>query len=118
MNTALPDGEAMSDADIVRVQLTKLELSQREAARRLGIDERTFRYYCAGKERVPTAVILALRHLIQIQENNKCLALLADGTMAASDGIQSVERLREANATLRAANQILVRRLMDAASDV
>lgn len=109
---------SMSDADFVRLYLEKLDLSQREAARRLGIDERSFRYYCAGKESTPTVVMLALRHLVQIQENSKCLALLADGTMSASDGEHTIDRLRTANATLRAANQILVRQLMATASDV
>jgi hypothetical protein len=54
---------ASTDADLIRAHLTALGLSQREAARRLGVDERTMRYYCAGRESVPAAVMLALQHL-------------------------------------------------------
>jgi len=56
---------APSDADVIRQKLEALELSQREAARQLGIDERTMRYYCAGKMPVPAAILLALNNLQQ-----------------------------------------------------
>jgi len=52
-----------SDADLIRQKLETLGFSQREAARQLGIDERTMRYYCAGKMPVPSAVFLALEDL-------------------------------------------------------
>jgi hypothetical protein len=54
-----------SDADVIRQKLETLELSQREAARQLGMDERTMRYYCAGKMPIPPAVLLALNGLQQ-----------------------------------------------------
>jgi hypothetical protein len=56
---------ASSDADVIRQKLEALELSQREAARQLGVEERTMRYYCAGKMPVPTAILLALDGLQQ-----------------------------------------------------
>ncbi len=61
-----PSGGALgasTDADLVRAHLAALGLSQREAARKLGVDERLMRYYCAGKEPVPAAVLLALEQL-------------------------------------------------------
>jgi plasmid maintenance system antidote protein VapI len=64
MNT-LPEGAhgAPSDADIIRQHLAALQLSQREAARQLGVDDRTMRYYCTGKIPVPPAVMMALQKL-------------------------------------------------------
>jgi len=105
---------APSDAGLIREQLTALNLSQRQAARQLGIDDRTMRYYCAGKAPVPPVVFLALRELKQIQLNARCLELLGDGTMSAADGDHTAERLRKANQTLRAAIEILLRPVRDA----
>lgn len=56
-------GGAPSDSDLIRELLTELGLSQREAGRRLGVDDRTMRYYCAGKMQVPPAVLMALQEL-------------------------------------------------------
>jgi hypothetical protein len=56
---------ASADADVIRQKLEALEVSQREAARQLGVDERTMRYYCAGKMPVPPAILLALDGLQQ-----------------------------------------------------
>ncbi len=39
--------------------------TQRGAARELGINERTMRYYCAGTQPVPRAILLALTHLVE-----------------------------------------------------
>ena len=63
--TTPPEGApgAPSDADFIRQLLEALGLSQREAARRLGVDDRTMRYYCAGKMPVPPAVLIALQEL-------------------------------------------------------
>jgi hypothetical protein len=47
--------------------LTDAGLSQRGAARMLEISERTMRHYCAGDYPVPHSVILALKHLAQMQ---------------------------------------------------
>lgn len=49
----------MTDAAKIRDKLAALGLSQRGAARALGIDERTMRRYCAG-DPVPRVVWLAL----------------------------------------------------------
>ena len=54
---------ALTDADLIREHLEALKLSQREAGRQLGIDNRTMRYYCAGQLPVPPAVMLALQQL-------------------------------------------------------
>jgi hypothetical protein len=100
-----------TDADLIRDQLRRLGLSQREAGRRLGIDDRAMRYYCAGKAPVPPVVFLALRQLEQISVNEKVLALLADETLRTSDGEQTAERLTKANAARRAAIELLRRSL-------
>jgi transcriptional regulator with XRE-family HTH domain len=105
------DSEQLVDteADRIRDYLAALGMSQREAAKELKIDERMFRYYCAGKENVPPVIFLALRHLIQMQKNDRCLALLGDGTMSTSDGAATAERLQRANEALRAANALLLK---------
>jgi hypothetical protein len=54
---------ASTDADLIRAHLAALGLSQREAARKLEVEERLMRSYCAGKEPVPAAVLLALEQL-------------------------------------------------------
>lgn len=50
----------MTDATRLRATLIALGLSQRGAARLLGLDERTVRRWCAGDSPVPTVVWLAL----------------------------------------------------------
>ena len=50
----------MTDADRIRQTLAEAGLSQRGAARLLGIDERTMRRYCSGDSPVPQVVWLAL----------------------------------------------------------
>jgi hypothetical protein len=94
---------APSDADLIRRQLESLGLSQREAARQLGIDDRAMRYFCSGKQPVPAAIFMALRQLEAIRDNDQPLAMLKDGTMSTSDGEQSAARLRGANNARRAA---------------
>ena len=94
---------APSDADLIRRQLETLGLSQREAARQLGLDDRSMRYYCSGKLPVPHGVFLALQQLVEIRQNDSCLAMLEDGTMSTSDGQLSIDRFREANRDRRAA---------------
>jgi Domain of unknown function (DUF4209) len=104
--TTLPEGAdagAPSDANLIRQQLEAIGLSQREAARQLGLDDRSLRYYCAGKLPVPRGVFLALRQLEEIRQNDRCLAMLEDGTMSTSDGQLSAERFRNANRDRRAA---------------
>lgn len=50
----------MTPADKLRSALADLKLGQREAARILGIEERTMRRYCADQLDIPPAVFLAL----------------------------------------------------------
>ena len=54
----------MDDADRIRDLLARLGLSQRAAARELGITDRTMRRYCAGYP-VPRVVMMALAQLAQ-----------------------------------------------------
>lgn len=111
--TTLPGGTAgaPSDADLIRQKLEALGLSQREAARQLGIDDRSMRYYCSGKLPVPSTVFLALEQLAEIQKNDQSLAMLEDGTMSTSDGELTAERLREANRKRRAALEVHMQHL-------
>jgi transcriptional regulator with XRE-family HTH domain len=57
---------APTDADRLRVMLKTAGLSQRAAAREVGINERTMRRYCGG-EKVPRVVILTLERLLHLQ---------------------------------------------------
>jgi hypothetical protein len=63
----LAPGVVLSPADQVREKLYALRMSQREAARVLGINDRTMRYYCSGSNPVPPIVMLALDMLIQLR---------------------------------------------------
>jgi len=44
------------------------DLSQREAAKLLGIDERTVRRYASGKVPIPAAIGLAVLHLVDCMD--------------------------------------------------
>lgn len=52
-----------STADLMRQLIEAARLSQRQAADELGVNQRTFRDWCAGKSEPPKAVLLALRYL-------------------------------------------------------
>lgn len=52
-----------SDADRLRAMLDSAGLSQRGAAKALGINERTMRRYCSGDAAVPRVIVLALERL-------------------------------------------------------
>ena len=54
-------------AQQLRNLLLRANLSQRAAARELGVDERTMRYWCAGEHDPPNMAILALDHLASMQ---------------------------------------------------
>jgi transcriptional regulator with XRE-family HTH domain len=54
-------------AQQLRALLESNGLSQRGAARRLDIDERTMRRYVAGDQPVPQVVVFALRRLIAME---------------------------------------------------
>ena len=51
------------DAQKIREVLERLGLSQRAAARFLGVKERMMRYYCGGGVEVPKVVVLAVEQL-------------------------------------------------------
>ena len=55
------------ETDRMRGLLRELQLSQREAARKLQVDGREFRRMCAGTRPVPNVVMLAL-----LQLANRC----------------------------------------------
>ena len=60
-------------------QLEDAGLSQRGAARELGIDERTMRKYCSGDLPVPRTIILALRYLALIHGNEEIIDRIDKG---------------------------------------
>ena len=49
--------------EYVRALIAQSGLSQREAARRIGVSERVMRYYCAGEREPPYPVQFALESL-------------------------------------------------------
>lgn len=51
----------MTDVDRLRALLTELNVSQRQAAALLRMDERTFRKYCSGAKDVPPQTFGNLR---------------------------------------------------------
>jgi DNA-binding transcriptional regulator YiaG len=53
-------------AQLLRDLLLRANLSQRAAARELGVDERTMRYWAAGQTTPPRMAFLALERLIDI----------------------------------------------------
>lgn len=74
-------------ADVLRTLLERAELSQRGAARLLGIDERTLRMWCAGQGIPPAYVFRALdprltysEHLRErIEANEQLIEVLESG---------------------------------------
>jgi transcriptional regulator with XRE-family HTH domain len=57
----------MTQADQLRDYLARLGLSQRAAAKALGIDDRTMRYWCAGTREIPSIVFMALEGLTKLR---------------------------------------------------
>jgi hypothetical protein len=55
-----PSSSNLSAADELRRLVSKAGLSQRAAARELGVDERTMRYWCAGNPPPPKMALRAL----------------------------------------------------------
>jgi len=66
-------GARMSAADTIRKLIEQAGLSQREAANEIGVTQRTFRDWCAGKREPPRAVLMALE-LLSIKRKNQLLA--------------------------------------------
>jgi transcriptional regulator with XRE-family HTH domain len=50
----------------LRALLRQHDISQRELARQLEMDQRTIRYYCAGKP-MPRVVQLAIAHVLGLR---------------------------------------------------
>lgn len=61
MSARSPFKTRPTEADRLRDMLRELHLSQRGAARMLGVNERTMRYWCAGDGPIPPMLWLALR---------------------------------------------------------
>jgi hypothetical protein len=61
----------ITDAQTVRALIAALGLPRVEVAAKLGCGERILRYYCAGTQRVPRMVILALERLIDLQARKR-----------------------------------------------
>lgn len=60
-----------TEADRIAELINAAGLSQRGAARELGINERTMRRYCAGDSPVPRVVFLALERLRDIRQGRE-----------------------------------------------
>jgi DNA-binding transcriptional regulator YiaG len=57
------------DADRLRELIGNAGLSQRAAARELGVDERTMRYWCSGDQSPPTMALRGLDPFVRHREN-------------------------------------------------
>jgi len=55
---------------LIRQLIEQAGLSQRGAARAIGINERTMRKYCAAGAEVPLVVILAMKYIILVGEQD------------------------------------------------
>ncbi len=64
-------GSPKAAADRLREALAEANLSQRAAARSLGVDERTMRYWCAGKPEPPAMAFMALEHLVAVARGER-----------------------------------------------
>lgn len=71
-----------AEAERLRLMLSRLGLSQRAAATKLELSDRTMRFYCAGDAHVPAMVFLALDQLMAIARANALVDIVkehADG---------------------------------------
>jgi hypothetical protein len=106
-------------ADLLRKQLEQAGLSQRGAAKELGIDERTMRRYCSGELDVPMIVTMALRWIAIVHNNESVIEFTGDRgarlKYVAADGKdiditgQEMQRLANINKMLRAEAKKVVR---------
>lgn len=93
MNDGYSSAEA-GTADELRELISKAGLSQRAAARELGVDERTMRYWCSGKPPPPPMAVRALNRRVAhrlnvlrtISNNKQQIALLESGKMTVGSG--------------------------------
>lgn len=65
--SAVGNGERGVTANQYRSAIEKVDLSQRSAARFLGIDERTSRRWAAGEAPIPEAVGKLLRLMVKLK---------------------------------------------------
>lgn len=63
------DSQQLSVAERLRELIGKAGLSQRGAARELGVDDRTMRYWCSGDQTPPPMVMRALDPATRHREN-------------------------------------------------
>jgi hypothetical protein len=107
------------DADRLRLLISNAGLSQRGAARELGVDERTMRYWCSGDQTPPTMAFRGLDPLVRhrenlarmIQNNEEQIAAIQTGKITGmgygdsladpSSAAIEVARLRKKNEQLR-----------------
>jgi DNA-binding transcriptional regulator YiaG len=107
------------DSDRLRELIGNAGLSQRGAARELGVDERTMRYWCSGDQIPPTMAFRGLdplvRHrenlVLMIESNEKQIAAMESGKITGmgygdavadpSSAATEVARLRRKNEELR-----------------
>jgi len=86
-STQLP---VLTIAERLRERIKEAGLSQRAAARELGVDERTMRYWCAGEYTPPAMALRALDPRVRhheslhqaIRSNQQQIDLLESGRMA------------------------------------
>jgi len=107
-----------SEVERLRALIAQGKLSQRAAARELGVDERTFRYWCSGDYPPPAMAFRALdpgvRHRENlrrtIRDNERRIEMLESGEMTvgygpelgtASSAATEATRLRQRNHELR-----------------
>jgi hypothetical protein len=107
-----------SEVERLRALIAQGKLSQRAAARELGVDERTFRYWCSGDYPPPAMAFRALdpgvRHRENlrrtIRDNDQRIEMLESGKMTvgfgpelgtASNATAEAVRLRQRNEELR-----------------
>jgi transcriptional regulator with XRE-family HTH domain len=106
--------ESPTDAARLRRLISAAGLSQRAAARELGIDERTMRYWCAGEHSPPAMAYRALDPRVLhyenlkrlIRENRRVIDLIEAGKMTVGRGpvigdssasMEEAHRLRRKN---------------------
>jgi transcriptional regulator with XRE-family HTH domain len=106
-------------AERLRERIKEAGLSQRAAARELGVDERTMRYWCAGEYTPPPMALRALDPRVRhhesihqaIRSNQQRINVLESGRMGLGRGSESstpgaaaaeARRLRRVNEELQA----------------
>ena len=106
-----------SEVERLRALIAEGKLSQRAAARELGVDERTFRYWCSGDHSPPAMAFRALdpgvRHRENlrrtIRDNQQRIEMLTSGTMTVGfgPGLGTVQNAAVEATRLRRRNQEL-----------